>query len=115
MRDSLLKENVDGEALQWAAERLNTRAEPNKVILVISDGAPVDDSTLLTNGLNILMEHLKSVVREVTEDPNFTLGAVGIDYDVSDFYEHCISLRTTNELGKPLLQFAADLLTRRNA
>ena len=112
LRDSLLKENVDGEALQWAAERLNARAEPIKVILVISDGAPVDDSTLLANGPNILMEHLKSVISDVTEDQSFTLGAVGIDYDVSDFYDRCISLQTTDELGKPLLQFAANLLTR---
>ena len=66
-----LKENVDGEALQWAAERLNARVEPNKVILMISDGAPVDDSTLLANGPNILIEHLKSVIRNVTEDQSF--------------------------------------------
>ena len=109
--DSLLKENVDGEALLWAAGSLNALPEANKVVLVISDGAPVDDLTLQANGPDTLSDHLKSLVSDLTATTTFSVFAVGIDYDFSDYYDRFIMLRSTDELGEPLLQFAANLVT----
>ncbi len=113
LRHNLLKENVDGEALLWAAERLTARPENDRCILVISDGAPADDATLLANGPDILQDHLKSVISELTERRHMSIGAIGIDYDVSEYYDTCIQLSSTGELGERLLQFVGNLVTRR--
>lgn len=109
-RNSLLKENVDGEALLWAADRILARPEKNRCIIVISDGAPVDDSTLAANGENFLRDHLNAVIEDLTINQGIRLGAVGLGYDVAEFYKHCIELSTTTELSEDLPRFAGDLI-----
>lgn len=81
-------ENVDGEALQWAVERLKVRPTPIKLLIVVSDGAPVDDSTLLANGPNILVRHIHKVIGEIEHDPSVRLGAIGLgdEYSVEEYY-----------------------------
>jgi len=81
-------ENVDGEALQWAWRGLAERPHPLKVLIVISDGAPVDDATLSANGPGILDRHLREVIAAIESDEEVLLGAVGIDYRVSELYAH---------------------------
>lgn len=82
----LLRENIDGEAILWAWDRLAARPEPRKVLIVISDGAPVDDSTLMENGPSYLYRHLKTVLRRMKEEPNLTLGGLGIEHRVASLY-----------------------------
>lgn len=82
----LLRENVDGEALQWAAARLETRPEPIRLLIMVSDGAPVDDATLLHNGENYLRRHLVSCIREIQHRDDLLLGAVGVSCCVQQFY-----------------------------
>ena len=82
----LLRENVDGEAILWARERLMARPEPHKLLIVISDGAPVDDSTLQANGPSFLYRHFMQVVREVEADEQIRIGGVGINHDVEACY-----------------------------
>lgn len=81
-----LRENIDGEAIEWAAARLAKLGKPQKLLLVISDGAPVDDSTLSENGPNILVRHLLSVIERLQSSEEFKIGAVGIEHRVSDYY-----------------------------
>lgn len=106
---SLLKENVDGEAIQWAAKRLQSRDENRKVLIVLSDGAPVDDSTLQANWPSILNEHLIEVIDEVSQMPDFSIGAIGIGYDVSRYYaDHC-NVQTLDEIETHVFPFVAKL------
>lgn len=81
-----LRENIDGEAIEWAASRLGKLEKPKKLLLVISDGAPVDDSTLSENGPNILVRHLLTVIESLEGSEDFKIGAVGIEHRVSDYY-----------------------------
>lgn len=81
-----LRENIDGEAIEWAAARLTRLDKPRKLLLVISDGAPVDDATLSANGPNILVRHLLSVITRLDASEEFKIGAVGIEHRVSDYY-----------------------------
>ncbi len=82
----LLRENIDGEAILWARQRLAEQPVPHRLLLVISDGAPVDDATLMHNGANYLWRHLLAVLSDARGDPTLTIGAVGIGYDVSSLY-----------------------------
>lgn len=83
---NVLRENVDGEAIEWAAEDISRRTESEKLLIVLSDGAPVDDSTLMENGPSFLVRHLKSVIERFGDEGGIKLGAVGIGYRVSEFY-----------------------------
>ena len=85
-------ENIDGEALQWAVERLKVRPKPIKLLIVVSDGAPVDDSTLEANGPNILVRHVHQVIEQIEGDPSVRLGAIGLgdDYPVEGYYTHSV-------------------------
>ena len=117
----LLRENVDGEAILWARERLAARPEPHKLLIVISDGAPVDDSTLTENGPSFLFRHLMTVIRETEGDPRFVVGAVGLGHDVDACYWLARTARTplhlwnaTGELLEEMLVTARDRLEGRS-
>lgn len=110
MKESLLKENIDGEALIWAYERLLTRPENRKVLIVISDGAPVDDSTLSTNGMDFLDTHLKSVTKIIEVQNKVELFAIGIGHEVDKFYSKSTVINSAEELGDTLFGKVIDLL-----
>ena len=91
MKEGLLKENIDGEALQWAAQRLRTRSEKRKILIPVADGAPVDDSTLSVNPASFLEKHVHDVVAEI-EGSGIELHAVGINHDTSRWYKNNYTL-----------------------
>jgi cobaltochelatase CobT len=110
MRAGLLKENVDGEALIWAAERLRKRPEKRKALLVVSDGAPVDDATLDANSGDILHRHLKDVIAGIRQASDIRLAAIGLGHDVSIYYSEGIVITSTDELTGHVLPFLSALL-----
>jgi cobaltochelatase CobT len=113
MREELLKENVDGEAVIWAAERLRRRPETRKVLLVVSDGAPVDDATLAANNGDILHRHLKEVIATIRHASDIRLGAIGLGHDVSMYYSEGIVITSTDELTGRVLPYLAGLFEDR--
>lgn len=104
LREGLLKENIDGEALLWSYSRLNKRQEERKIIIVISDGAPVDDSTLSANTENYLDSHLKESINFIESSKNIELQAIGIGHDVNKYYKNAITIHRAEELGEVLLE-----------
>jgi cobaltochelatase CobT len=115
LRDQILKENIDGEALLWAGERISRTGRKNKAIIVISDGAPVDDSTLLENPPNILWEHLKAVIRRLVHDEGFELLAIGLDHDLAELYEHSITLDQIDTATEKAIRFVGSRLEEMQA
>ena len=103
LKEGILKENIDGEAILWAFNRLKKRKEERKIIMVISDGAPVDDSTLSVNSGNYLEQHLKKVVRWVEESNEVEINAIGIGHDVSSYYKQAIKIADVQELGDAMV------------
>ena len=103
LREGLLKENIDGEALIWSHERLISRNEGRRILIVISDGAPVDDSTLSANNEEYLDNHLKKVIFEIENDSPIELQAIGIGHDVTKYYKNAITINRAEELGEVLL------------
>ncbi|MBT5900329.1 MAG: cobalamin biosynthesis protein CobT [Candidatus Pelagibacter sp.] len=103
LKEGILKENIDGEAILWAFNRLKKRKEERKIIMVISDGAPVDDSTLSVNSGNYLEQHLKKVVRWVEETKEVEINAIGIGHDVSSYYKQAIKIADVQELGDAMV------------
>ena len=103
LKEGILKENIDGEAILWAFNRLKKRKEERKIIMVISDGAPVDDSTLSVNSGNYLEQHLKKVVRWVEENKEVEINAIGIGHDVSSYYKQAIKIADVQELGDAMV------------
>jgi cobaltochelatase CobT len=101
----LLKENVDGEALEWAAARLRNREEPNKLIFVVSDGAPVDDSTLQANSADYLDRHLRQVIDRIELSGEIMLVGIGLDYDVAPYYARQVTIRAPEDLATRLVPF----------
>jgi cobaltochelatase CobT len=99
LKEGLLKENIDGEALLWASSRLIKRSESRKILIVISDGAPVDDSTLSVNESNYLEKHLKSTIIAIQDKTNIELLAIGIGHDVKQYYDKAITIHDVEELG----------------
>ena len=99
MREGLLKENIDGEALMWAHNRLIARAEQRKILMVISDGAPVDDSTLSVNAGNYLERHLRHVIDDIEEKSSVELTAIGIGHDVTRYYRRAVTIVDAEQLG----------------
>jgi cobaltochelatase CobT len=112
LRPDLPKENIDGEAIQWAVERLRHRPEPRKLLIVLSDGAPVDDSTLAVNGPNYLGDHLRTVVEVLQSTSDIELAAVGIGYAVHEFYETSTHVKAPADLGEAALQVLERMLVR---
>ncbi len=109
MREGLLKENIDGEALQWAHKRLLGRTENRRILMVISDGAPVDDSTQSVNAGNYLEAHLRQVIEEIETRSSVQLVAVGIGHDVTRYYRRAVTLLDAEELAGALTDELASL------
>jgi len=103
LKEGLLKENIDGEALLWAFKRISSRKEERKILMVISDGAPVDDSTLSVNSGDYLEKHLKQTVKWIEENSNIEILAVGIGHDVTRYYKKAIKITDVQELGDVMI------------
>ena len=103
LREGLLKENIDGEALAWSHERLIKRNEERKILIVISDGAPVDDSTLSANREDYLDSHLRKIISLIENESQVELQAIGIGHDVTKYYKNAITIHRAEELGEVLL------------
>jgi len=110
LRPDLPKENIDGEAILWAADRLSGRPEPRKYLIVLSDGAPVDDSTLMENGPDYLSDHLEQVVRAVIAEGSIGIAAMGIGYRAHDYYPVSAHVDAPGDLGLGLLSLVERLL-----
>jgi cobaltochelatase CobT len=109
MREGLLKENIDGEALDWAHKRLLVRAEQRKILMMISDGAPVDDSTLSVNPGNYLERHLRWVIEDIETRSPVELIAIGIGHDVTRYYRRAVTIVDAEELGGAMTEKLAEL------
>jgi cobaltochelatase CobT len=109
MREGLLKENIDGEALDWAHKRLLGRAESRRILMMISDGAPVDDSTLSVNPGNYLERHLRWVIEEIETRSPVELIAIGIGHDVTRYYRRAVTIVDAEELGGAMTEKLAEL------
>jgi len=103
LKEGLLKENIDGEAISWAFSRLNKRKEERKILMVISDGAPVDDSTLSVNSGDYLEKHLKKIVKFIENKSDIEILAIGIGHDVSRYYKKAIKIIDVQELGDVMI------------
>ena len=104
LKEGLLKENIDGEAISWAYNRLNKRKEERKILMVISDGAPVDDSTLSVNSGDFLEKHLKKTVKLIESKSEIEILAIGIGHDVSRYYNKAIKITDVQELGDVMIK-----------
>ena len=111
MREGLLKENIDGEALDWAHKRLLGRAESRKILMMISDGAPVDDSTLSVNPGNYLERHLRHIIEEIETRSPVELIAIGIGHDVTRYYRRAVTIVDAEELGGAITEKLAELFS----
>jgi cobaltochelatase CobT len=109
LREGLLKENIDGEALNWAYRRLLARTEHRRILMVISDGAPVDDSTLSVNPGNYLERHLRDVIKEIEGRSQVELIAIGIGHDVTRYYRRAVTIVDAEELGGTMMKKLAEL------
>ena len=115
LREGLLKENIDGEALDWAHNRLLARAESRRILMIISDGAPVDDSTMTNNTGNILELHLRKIIDLIETRSNVELLAVGIGHDVTRFYRRAVTILDVNELAGAVTEQLANLFEEENS
>ncbi len=109
MREGLLKENIDGEALDWAHKRLLGRSESRKILMMISDGAPVDNSTLSVNPGNYLERHLRWVIEDIETRSPVELIAIGIGHDVTRYYRRAVTIVDAEELGGVMTEKLAEL------
>ncbi|PPQ28149.1 cobaltochelatase subunit CobT [Rhodopila globiformis] len=109
LREGLLKENIDGEALLWAYRRLLVRPEHRRILMVISDGAPVDDSTLSVNPGNYLEKHLREVIRDIEAHDQVELIAIGIGHDVTRYYRRAVTIVDAEELGGTMMKKLTEL------
>jgi len=114
MREGLLKENIDGEALDWAHKRLLGRSEQRKILMMISDGAPVDDSTLSVNPGNYLERHLRHIIEEIETRSPVELIAIGIGHDVTRYYRRAVTIVDAEELGGAITEKLAELFSETN-
>ncbi len=113
LREGLLKENIDGEALLWAHDRLLRRREDRRILMVISDGAPVDDSTLSVNPGTYLEQHLRQVIHKIENASPVELLAIGIGHDVTRYYQNAVTLTDAEQLGGTVLGQLAELFEKR--
>jgi cobaltochelatase CobT len=109
MREGLLKENIDGEALLWAYNRLMARPEQRRILMVISDGAPVDDSTLSVNSGNYLERHLRDTISYIEDKSPVELLAIGIGHDVTRYYKRAVTIVDAEQLGGAMTDQLAEL------
>ena len=113
LKEGLLKENIDGEAISWAFNRIKKRKEERKILMVISDGAPVDDSTLSVNSGDFLEKHLKKIVKFIEDKTEIEILAVGIGHDVSRYYNRAIKITDVNELGDVMISQLSALFDKK--
>ncbi len=113
LKEGLLKENIDGEAISWAFNRIKKRKEERKILMVISDGAPVDDSTLSVNSGDFLEKHLKKIVKFIENKSDIEVLAIGIGHDVSRYYNKAIKITDVNELGDVMISQLSSLFETR--
>ena len=104
LKDGLLKENIDGESLLWALDRIWKRKEERKILMVISDGAPVDDSTISTNPSNYLEKHLKQVIKFIENKTNIEIIAIGIGHNVNKYYKKAVTINDPDQLGGTMIK-----------
>ncbi len=114
LKEGLLKENIDGEALKWAYNEMNKRKEDRKILMVISDGAPVDDSTLSTNTSDYLETNLKKTVKWIENNSNIELLAIGIGHDVTRYYNRAVKITDVQDLGDVMINQLTDLFVEKN-
>ena len=114
LKEGLLKENIDGEALKWAYNKMSKRKEERKILMIISDGAPVDDSTLSTNSSDYLETNLKNVVKWIENKTNIELLAIGIGHDVTRYYSQAIKITDVQDLGDVMINQLTDLFVEKN-
>jgi len=114
LKEGLLKENIDGEAISWAYNRIKKRKEERKILMVISDGAPVDDSTLSVNSGNFLEKHLKKMVKSIETKSDVEILAIGIGHDVSRYYSKAIKITDVQELGDVMISQLSGLFENKN-
>ena len=114
LKEGLLKENIDGEALKWAYNKMNRRKEDRKILMVISDGAPVDDSTLSTNTSDYLESNLKKTVKWIENKTNIELLAIGIGHDVTRYYNQAVKITDVQDLGDVMINQLTDLFVEKN-
>ena len=114
LKEGLLKENIDGEALKWAYNKISKRKEERKILMVISDGAPVDDSTLSTNSSDYLETNLKNIVKWIENKTNIELLAIGIGHDVTRYYNQAIKITDVQDLGDVMINQLTDLFVEKN-
>ena len=104
LKDGLLKENIDGESLLWALTRIWKRNEERKILMVISDGAPVDDSTISTNSSNYLEKHLKKIIKFIENKTNVEIIAIGIGHNVNKYYKKAVTINDPDQLGGAMIK-----------
>ncbi len=114
LKEGLLKENIDGEAISWAFNRIKKRREERKILMVISDGAPVDDSTLSVNSGDFLEKHLKKIVKFIEDKTEIEILAIGIGHDVSRYYNRAIKITDVHELGDVMISQLSELFDKKN-
>ncbi len=114
LKEGLLKENIDGEALKWAYNKMSRRKEDRKILMVISDGAPVDDSTLSTNTSDYLESNLKKTVKWIENKTNIELLAIGIGHDVTRYYNQAVKITDVQDLGDVMINQLTDLFVEKN-
>ena len=114
LKEGLLKENIDGEAIMWAYNRIKKREEERKILMIISDGAPVDDSTLSVNSGDFLEKHLKKTVKFIENKKDVEILAIGIGHDVSRYYNKAIKITDVQELGDVMIEQLSDLFNNKN-
>ncbi len=114
LKEGLLKENIDGEALKWAFNKMSKRKEDRKILMVISDGAPVDDSTLSTNTSDYLENNLKKTVKWIENKSNVELLAIGIGHDVTRYYNKAVKITDVQDLGDVMINQLTDLFIEKN-
>ena len=113
-KKGLLKENIDREAIMWAYNRIKKREEERKILMIISDGAPVDDSTLSVNSGDFLEKHLKKMVKFIENKKDIEILAIGIGHDVSRYYSKAIKITDVQELGDVMIEQLSDLFNNKN-
>ena len=114
LKEGLLKENIDGEGLLWAFKRITARKEERKILMVISDGAPVDDSTLSVNSGDYLEKHLKQTVKWIEENSDIEILAIGIGHDVTRYYKKAVKIADVQELGDVMINQLTKLFSEKN-
>ena len=113
LKEGLLKENIDGEAVRWAFSKMKKRKEDRKILMVISDGAPVDDSTLSTNLSDYLENDLKNTIKSIEQLSPIEILAIGIGHDVTRYYKKAVKITDVQDLGDAMINQLTDLFTEK--